>query len=239
MKSQRLSLAIVISAAGRGVRFESGLAKQYVALAGVPIVQRSAEALCSCGRVDALVLVVNQEQVEGVRKMAEDLPGEKVVAVVAGGEERALSVRAGLRALADAGRWDLVGVHDGVRPLVTCEEVERGVVALEGEADLDGIVLGIPSGDTIKTVDEDGVITGTPERCRLWRAQTPQIFRWEVLMSAYAQSEETLRSATDDSSLVEISGGRVKVVEGSPENLKITERNDMRRAEDVLAHRKA
>jgi len=106
------------------------------------------------------------------------------------------------------------------------------------EPELDGAVLGIPSIDTIKTVDDQGFITGTPDRRALWRAQTPQIFRWQVLMTAYAQGDDVLLAATDDSSLVEAHGGKVKVVEGSPENMKITERSDLRRAESILAERR-
>jgi 2-C-methyl-D-erythritol 4-phosphate cytidylyltransferase len=99
-------------------------------------------------------------------------------------------------------------------------------------------VLAIPSVDTIKTVDAQGFITGTPDRRVHWRAQTPQIFRWQVLMSAYEQPDDVLLAATDDSSLVEMRGGKVKVVEGSPENIKITERSDLRRAESILAERR-
>ena len=103
---------------------------------------------------------------------------------------------------------------------------------------MDGVVLAIPSVDTIKTVDAQGFITGTPDRRGLWRAQTPQIFRWQALWSAYDQPDDVLLRATDDSSLVEMQGGKVKVVEGSPENLKITERCDLRQAEHILAERR-
>ena len=111
---------------------------------------------------------------------------DKVVQVCAGGDERALSVRNGLDALAEAGTWDLVGVHDGARPLVTCDEITRAVEALAADERLGGAVLGVPSTDTVKIVDEDGVIVATPERRTVWRAQTPQIFRWQALMDAYA-----------------------------------------------------
>jgi 2-C-methyl-D-erythritol 4-phosphate cytidylyltransferase len=233
-----MSLALVVAAAGQGARFESRLPKQYVPLLGIPMLQRTLGALSACEQVDALAVVVNQEEVEHCRR---EIAGEqigKVVAVVAGGAERALSVRSGLWALAEAGSWQLVGVHDGARPLVTCEEVGRAVDALAGEATLDGVVLAIPSNDTVKTVDADGVITGTPDRRLLWRAQTPQVFRWEVLTKAYGQPDEVLLAATDDASLVENMGGRVKVVLGSPDNLKITDRDDLRYAEHILAERR-
>jgi len=228
----------VVTAAGRGVRFESRLPKQYVPLLGIPVLQRTLSALGACEWVDALVVVVNQEELEYCRAEIAKEQIDKVVAVTAGGEERPFSVRNGLEALAKAGTWDLVGVHDGARPLVSCEEVARAVEVLSLDADLDGVVLAVPCVDTIKSVDGEGLITGTPDRRTLWRAQTPQIFRWQVLLSAYGQPDEVVRAATDDSSLVEARGGRVKVVEGSPENLKITDRADLRHAENILAERR-
>ena len=201
------------------------------------MVQRTVEALCACERVDALALVVNADRVDEFQSLKEGPFGAKVVAVVPGGDERSLSVREGLEALTVAGRWDLVGIHDGARPLVTCDEVERATAALEKDADLDGIVLGIPSSDTVKEVDSAGVITGTPDRQKLWRAQTPQIFRWDSLLSAYGQADEILESATDDASLLEMRGGRVKMVEGSSQNLKITQHSYLLVAENILAQR--
>jgi 2-C-methyl-D-erythritol 4-phosphate cytidylyltransferase len=232
------SLAMVVAAAGQGVRFESPLPKQYVPLLGIPMLQRTLAALSACERVDALAVVVNEAEVDYCRAEIVSEQIGKVIAVIAGGSERPLSVLSGLRALAEAGSWDLVGVHDGARPLVTCAEVGRAVDTLCAEADLDGVVLAVPSSDTIKAVDSEGIVTGTPDRRLLWRAQTPQIFRWQVLLDAYAQTDDVLRAATDDASLVEERGGRVKVVEGSPENLKITDRIDLRYAEHLLAERR-
>jgi len=147
-------------------------------------------------------------------------------------------VRNGLRALAGLGTWVLVGVHDGARPLVTCEDVSRVVRALEAHPSLDGAIPALASVDTIKVVDDDYIVTGTPHRTHLFRAQTPQIFRWQALMDAYGQPDEVVADATDDASLVEARGGRVMVVEGSPENFKITDRMDLRHAERILAERR-
>lgn len=237
MDEGRPSLSLVVAAAGYGLRLNAGLPKQYVPLLGIPILQRTLHALGGCDQVDAVAVVVNAEDVdyclgeiaaEGIRK---------VVRVVPGGPERAMSVRNGMRALAEAGSTDLAGVHDGARPLVTCEEIGRLVDTLAGDPSLDGAILAIPSTDTIKVVDEARLITGTPDRRSLWRAQTPQVFRWQVLMDAYDQPDERLYGATDDSALVESRGGRVAVVPGSPENFKITDPTDLRHAEQVLAER--
>jgi 2-C-methyl-D-erythritol 4-phosphate cytidylyltransferase len=238
MGSSGLSLALVVASAGYGTRLGSGLPKQYVPLLGIPMLQRTLSALSSCGEVDALVVVVNLEDVEYCEHEITMEHIDKVVRVTAGGEERSISVRNGLRALRESGTWDLVGVHDGARPLVTCEEIARAIGTLAADPTLDGAVLAIPSTDTVKIVDDAGLIKSTPERRYLWRAQTPQIFRWQVLMDAYAHSGDALLGATDDASLVEGRGGRVAVVEGSPENFKITHRVDLRHAEQILAERR-
>ena len=233
-----LSLALVVAAAGYGARLDSGLPKQYVPLLGIPMLQRTLSTLGSCSEVDALAVVVNFPDVEYcINEIAMERIG-KVALVTAGGDERPLSVKRGLLALAEVGSWDLVGVHDGARPLVTCDAIGRAVAALAADPTLDGAVLAIPSVDTVKIVDEGGLIRSTPDRRNLWRAQTPQIFRWQALMDAYRVSDEALADATDDAALVEARGGRVAVVEGSPENFKITDRVDLRLAEQILAERR-
>ena len=238
MGDSGLKLALVVAAAGYGSRLESGLPKQYVSLLGIPMLQRTLSTLSSCPEVDALVVVVNFQDVEYCLNEIAMEHIDKVVRVTAGGDERPQSVRNGLLALAEAGTWDVVGVHDGARPLVTCEAIGRAVLALGNDPSLDGAVLAIPSIDTIKIVDDQGLIKSTPDRRYLWRAQTPQIFRWQALMEAYAAPEEVLLGATDDAALVEARGGRVAVVEGSPENFKVTDRVDLRHAEQILAERR-
>ncbi len=238
MAERRLSLAMVVAAAGYGTRLDSGMPKQYVPLLGVPMLQRTLSTLSSCAEIDTLLVVVNMEDVD---YCADEIQVEhigKVARVVAGDSKRPFSVRNGLRALMDLGDWDLVGVHDGARPLVTCAEVRRALDALEADPSLDGVVPAVPSVDTIKIVDDQGVVQSTPHRARLFRAQTPQIFRWQVLMDAYGQADEVVAEATDDASLVEGRGGRVALVEGSPQNFKITDRLDLRHAEGILAERR-
>jgi 2-C-methyl-D-erythritol 4-phosphate cytidylyltransferase len=233
------SLALIVAGAGQGTRLDLGMPKQYASLLGIPMLQRTLDTLNNCPAVDALVVVVNEADIEYCRTELVEERIAKVIEVVAGGEERALSVRNGLQALARAGHWDLVGTHDGARPLVTCDEITRTVEALAADAGLSGAVLGIPATDTIKVVDQEGVVASTPDRRTVWRAQTPQIFRWDVLMDAYSGTpEEELLRSTDDASLVENRGGRVIMVQGSPENFKITDRVDLRHAEQVLAERR-
>lgn len=237
--ADRPTLALIVAGAGHGTRMDLGMPKQYVPLLGIPMLQRTLDTLATCPAVDALLVVVNEADVEYCRSelVQERIP--KVVKVVAGGEERAISVRNGLGALVEAGLWDLVGTHDGARPLVTCEDVARTAAVLAADQRLAGAVLGVPTTDTIKVVDENGFVTATPDRRTIWRAQTPQIFRWGALLDAYTETPEAdLLRSTDDASLVEARGGMVAMVKGSAENFKVTDRVDLRHAEQIIAERR-
>ena len=234
----RPTLGLVVAAAGYGTRLELGRPKQYVSLLGIPMLQRTLDTLSGCSAVDALVVVVNEADIDYCRSELVAERTGKVVAVVAGGDERAISVRNGLAALVETGSWDLAGTHDGARPLVTCDQIARTVEALVADMGLAGAVLGVPSTDTIKIVDDRGVVVATPERRTVWRAQTPQIFRWDALLDAYTETPEAeLLASTDDASLVEARGGRVIMVKGSAENFKVTDKVDLRHAEQILAER--
>jgi 2-C-methyl-D-erythritol 4-phosphate cytidylyltransferase len=230
-------LALIVAAGGYGRRLGAGGPKQYVSLLGVPMLEHTVRALASCDEVTVLVVVVNAEDVAFCR---DEVVGDRypaVVDVVAGGAERALSVRNGLRALAARGGADLVGTHDGARPLVSCAEIRRLRERIEADSEVAGAILALPSTDTLKEVDAAGLITATPARAGLWRALTPQLFRWKPFVAAYEQADDVLAEATDDAGLVEAMGGLVGVVEGSPENLKVTTPVDVRLAELLLRER--
>jgi len=230
-------LGMIVAAGGHGVRLGAGGSKQYLPLLGVPMVQRTIGALDECSAVDVIVVVVNREDVDYCSSEIVAELYTKVVAVVGGGSERALSVRNGLKALSAAGATEFVGVHDGARPLITCADVQRVRDHLDARPDLAGALPALFSVDTLKRVDENGRIVETPPRGRFVRAQTPQVFRWAPFAAAYAQPDSVLVLSTDDSSLVEAAGGRVDVVEGSHENLKVTTVADVRVAESILAER--
>jgi 2-C-methyl-D-erythritol 4-phosphate cytidylyltransferase len=135
-------------------------------------------------------------------------------------------------ALAAAGDGDPILVHDAARPLVTPDLVERCLEAISGA---DAVVAAARVTDTTKETGPDGIVTRTLERSRLWAVQTPQVFRRAALEAALAQPDEVLAAATDDASLVEAAGGRVRVVEAPRENLKVTTPVDLRVAELLLS----
>lgn len=219
-------LALVVAAAGRGRRFGAGTPKQYAVLGGRPLLGHTLAALEAASLVEAVVVVVNAEDISACRTEVLGDRFAKVKAVVAGGAERPLSVRAGLEALAALSDAPYLGVHDGARPLVDAALIERLVAALEADEGLSGVVPGLAPSDTVKRVDAAGMVVGTPDRAGLRLVQTPQVFRRAALLEAYVAAETVLREATDDASLVERAGGRVATVEGSWANIKVTHPRD-------------
>lgn len=224
-----MNVAIVV-AGGKGVRFGGDRPKQFLELRGTPIIIQTLRQFERCREIEKLVVVLPAEETAGFQSLAAEFDLKKVSSVVAGGETRARSVRNGLAAIAEA---DVVAVHDGVRPLVTPDEIDRVVQAAQKNG---AAILVAPVGDTIKQVEADRII-GTVSRASLRRALTPQCFRLEILRNAYAQLadfESTGVEVTDDSFLVERLGVDVTTIEGSPRNIKITKVEDLALAEKLL-----
>jgi 2-C-methyl-D-erythritol 4-phosphate cytidylyltransferase len=214
-----VAVALIV-AAGSGERLGASRPKAFVTLAGRPMVQWSVDALRAVPAVQRIVVALPEGETA-----PEGTTG------VPGGAVRSASVRA---ALAVAGPGDPVIVHDAARPLVTPEAVEATLAAL---GDADGAIAAAPVVDTIKEADADGTVRATLDRSRLWAVQTPQTFRRAALERALAVNDDTLAAATDDAWLIERTGGTVRVVAGSPENLKVTTVADLQRAELVLRDR--
>lgn len=224
-----MSTAALVVAAGRGERLGAELPKAFVSLAGRALLLHALEAVAASAEIDCVVPVVAPEDLVRFASLAQELTRiPKLAGAVAGGAERQDSVRKGLNALG-AG-VELVAVHDAARPLVSPDAVSRVVVAarLGGAA-----LLAVPAGDTIKRVRE-GRVLETPAREECWAAQTPQVFRVELLREALAKADAESFRGTDDAQLVERLGAPVAVVEGDPGNLKITWPADLVTAEARL-----
>jgi len=205
--------------------------KAFVPLAGVPLLGHALRGVLSCAAVAEVVLVVPPSHREQARSLAEGVCREvgstSRVTIVVGGVERGDSVAAGLRALPE--EVDIVLVHDAARCLTPVEVFDRVVAAVVGGAV--AVVPGTAVVDTIKQVDEGGLVVGTPERSALRAVQTPQGFRRDVLERAHAVSS----AATDDAGLVERLGERVLVVQGDVRALKVTTAGDLEAAARLLA----
>ena len=224
-----MSVYVVLVAAGEGRRLGSDRPKAFIALGGRPLLAESLERLERSDWIDAIVVVAPPGWEEPAILLAEELVVSKVGAVVTGGATRAESVRAGL---AEVGS-DAVAivVHDAARPLV--DDAVLGRVLEPLSEGWDGVVPGLSIPDTVKRVS-DGVVTGTVDRSDLVTVQTPQAFPAQILQAAYAGD---LTGATDCASLVESSGGRIRVVEGDLRLLKVTTPDDLERVESWLQER--
>ena len=219
----------IIAAAGAGTRMASDRPKQFLQLAGKPVIFHTLQPFEECDNINEVIVVLPAAESAGFLSLAGKYGLRKVSRVVPGGVTRADSVKRGLMAIRSA-TAEIVAVHDGVRPFVTVEEISRTVEAarLHGAA-----ILVAPVTDTIKQVSEQRLIK-TLDRTGLRRALTPQCFRYRLLRQAYEQAPDFGADATDDSLLVERLGATVSVVEGDPRNIKITSPADIALAEMIL-----
>jgi 2-C-methyl-D-erythritol 4-phosphate cytidylyltransferase len=227
-----LHVSAVIVAAGLGQRFGGSTPKQFLSIAGKPILYYTLQIFEQCVAIEEVVVVAAEEWLSHISHAVVDRFGlTKVKKVVAGGNHRQDSVYAGLKAL--DGPPELVAVHDAVRPFVSAAKVDEVVSAcLEHGA----AILAVPPKDTIK-IEKDGFVEKTPFRDKLWSVQTPQVFRYDIILEAYAKAYECGVYQTDDSALVERVGYPIKIVEGEELNFKITVPLDLSLAEMILSAR--
>ena len=228
-----MHVTAIVPAAGGGTRMAAGIPKQYLPLKGVPLLARTIEALRASRCLDCLILVIPPFHEERCRREILEPFGLTVDAMVPGGADRQASVYAGL--LRSPAKTDLFLIHDGARPFITPAIMEAAVSAATESG---GAVVAMPVTDTIKKADGDGFVVETPERGRLWAAQTPQVFRADLFREAHRLALRDGFRTTDDSALVERLGHPVRLVAGSRENLKITTTADLSLAEQILSERK-
>jgi 2-C-methyl-D-erythritol 4-phosphate cytidylyltransferase len=215
----------IIVAAGSGERFKSEVPKQFLQINGKPVIVHTIERISEAPSIDSIILVLAEDRAAEFNARRAEFP--KVTAVVAGGSSRAGSVLNGLNAVPEG--CEIVAVHDGARPLISIDEIER-VVAKAKETGAACLVA--PVTDTIKSI-RGGEIAATLDRDKLRRAVTPQAFKVELLKRAFELADLD-GSATDDSYLVEKLGHPVAVVEGGSANIKITHREDLVLAEALM-----
>jgi len=210
---------VVVAAAGRGTRM-GGRRKPFLDLAGEPVLLRALRPFLLQPSVEAIAVTLPAGEVAAPPAWLRSL--DPRILLVPGGLERGDSVRAALARL--PAELDVILVHDAARPLISVALVERAITAAARGL---SVVVAVPVTDTIKEVDADGRIVGTPDRRRLWAAQTPQAFPAALLRAAYQRAQQEGISATDDAALVAACGGTIVVLEGEPANLKITTETDL------------
>ncbi|MBI1778838.1 MAG: bifunctional 2-C-methyl-D-erythritol 4-phosphate cytidylyltransferase/2-C-methyl-D-erythritol 2,4-cyclodiphosphate synthase [Proteobacteria bacterium] len=217
-------IAALVVAAGRGTRFGGEAPKQYQPLAGQPVLRHSLRAFSEHPRIGAVRAVLHGDDRERYERAASGLD---LLAPVIGGASRQESVRLGLESLA-AQPPSLVLIHDGARPCIAADVIDRVIDALATAA---GAIAAVPVADTLK-LGRDGYVADTVDRAGLWRAQTPQGFRYPDILAAHRSASDL--SLTDDAAVAEHAGLAVALVAGSEENLKITSSGDLLRAEQAL-----
>jgi 2-C-methyl-D-erythritol 4-phosphate cytidylyltransferase len=224
-----MNVAIVV-AAGKGTRLGGNRPKQFLELGGIPVIIHTLRQFERCREIDRLVVVLPAEETAGFQSVAQRFGLQKLSRVISGGATRAQSVQRGLAVVGEA---ELVAVHDGVRPFVAPEEIDRVVSAARAGG---AAILVAPVADTIKEIKDDRVVC-TLTRSQLRRALTPQCFHVDILKRAYDQLAEVEAEGievTDDSLLVERLGVEVVAVEGSARNIKITREEDLVLGEAIL-----
>jgi len=224
MKKVNGKVSALIVAAGTSTRM-GGIDKVFAPLDGEPLLAKVITVFQDCHSIDEIVLVLAKKSMEQGRTLIKERGWSKVVAVCSGGPRRQDSVKEGLRRLVGC---DWVIIHDGARPCLSADLIERGLIAAQKTG---AAIAGVPVKDTIKIVSRRGFVQETPARQCLWAAQTPQVFRYDLITEAYRQANDEV---TDDAALVEKLGHRVEVYMGSYHNIKVTTPEDLAVAEVLL-----
>jgi 2-C-methyl-D-erythritol 4-phosphate cytidylyltransferase len=234
-ESPRPDVVAIIVAGGSGERFGDSRGKQFVDLCGLPLMSWAILAFDRAPSIAHIVVVCASDRADEVASdILSPLSPRRPVTIARAGDTRQDSVMSGLAAM--PGGFDFVAVHDAARPLIEVDDIERACTTVRADASIAGAVCAARSIDTLKLVEGDTVVA-TPDRSLYWAAQTPQVFRTRAIVSAHRVAAKEGYRGTDDSSLVEHCGGRVRVIETSRDNIKVTIPEDLAVAEAALERR--
>jgi 2-C-methyl-D-erythritol 4-phosphate cytidylyltransferase len=226
-------VSAIVVAAGKGTRMQGSLRKQYLLLGHRPIVGHTLLAIRSCALIHKVILVVPAGDLDFChQKIIAPLKLKGRVQLVAGGKERQNSVFNGLQFVDD--KESLVVIHDGVRPFITADQLAR---CINEARHMGACILGMPAFETVKRADKSGTVAETLDRTSLWLAQTPQVFDYKIINEAHRLAKKQGFRASDDAVLVERLGYTVKIIRGTPRNIKITTREDLRLGEAIMRTR--
>ena len=206
-----------------------GTNKIFLELLGETILIRTLKTFSQSARIDFLIVVTGAGEIDAVKNLLDSVPNLKPYVVTAGGSERQYSIANGLKLV--PAETEIILVHDAARPLINLETIEKVIDAAEN---FGGAIAAVPEKNTVKIIDSAGFVKSTPPRADLVAVQTPQGFKKEILFQAYEQAEKDNFLGTDDASLVERIGGKVKIVQSSYKNIKVTTPEDIQIAESFL-----
>lgn len=223
-------ISAVIVAGGRGKRLDAGISKQYIKLGDREILAWTLDTFEGMDEIDEIILVVPQDEMDYCREKIVAAYGyKKVGKLVEGGTERQNSVYNGLMACSP--ETGIVLIHDGARPFVSREIIERSIAGAMRDG---ACAVAVPVKDTLKVLDSEGYVESTPDRSKFFAVQTPQAFHYRLIVDAHRKALKESISATDDTMLVEALGGRVRLVAGDYFNIKVTTREDLIFGEAIL-----
>lgn len=211
------------------MRMGSDIPKPFLKVGDRSILEHTISRFLEVPELTEVIIATSKDHIPDIHSMFERISGDVILKVVEGGSERQFSIYNALKEISEEAT--LVAVHDAVRPFIRPALI---IECCNMAKEFGGAVLGVPAKDTIKQVNEENVIKATPDRSFLWQAQTPQVFQKELLIKAYESALKANFIGTDDASLVERIGGKVQMVEGDRENLKITYPVDLKIAELIL-----
>lgn len=227
-----MNVNIIVPVAGQGKRFGGDIPKQFYELAGQPIILQTVKKLITSPLISGGVIVCGADDKTRMQELLFQLPEfRENFCIVVGGKKRQDSVYNGYKQIEES--TDLVLIHDGARPFVSVEMIEKCV---HGAQQFGACITAIPVSDTVKKV-KDGKIIKTLDRSELYRAQTPQVFKYEILHESYKQSKKEKMNFTDEASMIEWAGYDVHIVPGNNLNIKITTQSDLLIAEKIAEQR--
>lgn len=225
-----MRVEVIIVGAGKGIRFGEIQPKQFCLLWGKPVLSWTIERFEECKLVDKIILVLPPGMKEEAKKIVlSSFNYKKVKTIVEGGKERSNSVFRGLGAVDE--NTDIVLIHDGVRPLISPHLIEKLIYETKENG---AVTLGIPIKETVKEADKKNLVTKTLNRKNLYSIQTPQGFKKDLIEKAHRMANESGEWASDDATLVERLGNKVKIIPGDERNIKITTSFDLKLAEILL-----
>ena len=225
-----MKITAIIPAAGKGERMGHPISKQFLPLKGKPILVHTLERMNSVKVIDEIILVLPEHRIDWAKKeIRKKYRIAKLKKVVKGGKKRQDSVYAGLNEV--DGKPDIIVIHDGVRPFFTPSIISQAIPFLKKYA---GVIEALPLHDTIKEVNRNELILRTVERGKLYRAQTPQIFNYDILVKAFSHAFKNGYNGTDEAELVERVNGKIKILRGSEFNIKITSPDDLLLAKAII-----
>lgn len=222
-----MSNVAIVLGAGSGTRMKIDKSKLLLEINGKTVIERSVEAFLNIDGIDRVIVTARELDIKQFSKLIND----ERVSFVVGGSTRQESVKNAVMSVDEA---DLVIIHDGARPLILKEDIEK---TIESAKQFGASAVGVPVKDTIKVIDDNSVVISTPDRSKLFAVQTPQIFSFEMYKKALSKAEQDNMDFTDDCQLIEYIGGKVKMVQGSYDNIKITTPDDIALAENILRNR--